>query len=168
MRRWLRSRPIRLPICGCILRFDRERDREFRPRAGKFGIEPCRLLKQSNGARQTVADAPADESLRLDEQGVSLRVVGRLFHETRFGWIGQHHVKLARDVARERFLEVKDIGKCSVVSLRPHLQTICGATQRRGNAHLFALLADRTFENVGNAELGADLFQADVFPFVKK
>ena len=168
MRGGLRRSPVRLPICACILRLDGKRDGEFPPRAREFGIESCRLLKQGNGTRQTVADAPADESLRLDEQRVSLRIVGRLIHETRFGRIGQDHVELAGNVARKRFLEVEDVGECSVVILRPDLQTVCGATQSRGDAHLFALLADRTFENVRNAKLGADLFQADVFSFVKK
>src|SRR5438034_940668 len=46
----------------------------------------------------------------------------------------------------------------------------CGSTasQCRDDAHLLALFANRALENVSDAELGTDLFQTDVLPFVEK
>ena len=132
-------------------------------RASEVRIEPQSLLQLRDGIEKARAVASIKNGCGLEKERVGIGAVRRGFHQPRLLLALQHDFELIGDGARNSFLQTEHIAEIAIVSFRPKMEAIGGLDQLRGDADLFSLLTDRTFENVGHAERCADAAQICVF-----
>jgi hypothetical protein len=72
------------------------------------------------------------------------------------------------NVGRDFVLQVKNIFKAAVETVRPQMRAGQGIDQLPGDANLVTSLADAAFEHIAHAELSADLFDIDGLALVDK
>ena len=137
------------------------------PCEGEVRVQVHRFLKRGDAflhaaGRAHSARCLVGEILMLEEEVVSLEVLGRALGKPGLFLGIERYAERARDLRGELALDGEDVLQLAVVALRPQVLVGIGVDQLRRNAHLVPGAAHAAFEEGGHAKLGADL--AAVYP----
>src|ERR1019366_4066126 len=110
------------------------------------------LLERRRRVPRRVADLA-----RLEPEVVGREVLGRLALDYLARLRRDRRLERVRDLLRELPLDREDVGQVAVVGLGPDVLVGRGADQLTGHPHLVAGAPYAALEDVGDAELLADL-----------
>src|SRR5438477_6566246 len=127
---------------------------ETRKSRGKVWIELDRLLKKRLSLQRSVMKhlRSIGPIVRLNEEQIGLRILGRPVIETRFFIRRKFRLESGSDFLREIGLNGKDVGQIAIIILRPDMLVVVGIDQLHVHAYPIADAANAAFQQSRHAE----------------
>ena len=135
------------------------------PRCVEVAVEADFRFWQFHGPRTeqvirdtfTEVDAIYQSELNMEVRVVSIEILHSLpFHPVHLS-LENSGLDHARNARGNLVLQLKNIGKPAVVTIRPNVAVRGGVDELRSDANPFTCLADVAFEHIANTEFSADV-----------